>query len=210
MVIRFQYQPYERNSAWQARRTTGRNNSMPVRERYRKSGFIWREKRIFLYILISSIANAPLKEGFSNQYFYDVSEDVMAGNVRGTKRRQNNQGRNPRPPPKPLGMLEFVTCLYLINNLFTLRSLLVLPVESRSRKTSRGQCWRTCKLYFSLLIFIILHSVALCSCSVLRSHAKGTSRFGTCTNITNWTLPKPVGPTWRSSRRSGKISFFKY
>lgn len=45
-----------------------------------------------------------MKEALSNQYFYDVSDDVMAGNLRGTKRKPNNQGRNPRPPPKPMGI----------------------------------------------------------------------------------------------------------
>jgi len=48
------------------------------------------------------------KESLSNQYFYDVSDDVMAGNSRqGVKRRQNNQERNNRPPPKPMGPCWF-------------------------------------------------------------------------------------------------------
>lgn len=29
----------------------------------------------------------------------------MSGNTRGNKRRQNNQGRPPRPPPKPMGKI---------------------------------------------------------------------------------------------------------
>ncbi|KZS05856.1 CWF19 protein 1 [Daphnia magna] len=47
------------------------------------------------------------KEALGNQYFYDVSADVMSGNTRGNKRRQNNQGRPPRPPPKPMGPCWF-------------------------------------------------------------------------------------------------------
>jgi hypothetical protein len=31
----------------------------------------------------------------------------MSGNTRGNKRRQNNQGRPPRPPPKPMGNIIF-------------------------------------------------------------------------------------------------------
>nr|CAH0106221.1 unnamed protein product [Daphnia galeata] len=47
------------------------------------------------------------KEALGNQYFYDVSADVMSGNMRGNKRRHNNQGRPPRPPPKPMGPCWF-------------------------------------------------------------------------------------------------------
>lgn len=44
------------------------------------------------------------KEALGNQFFYDVSDDVMAGNNRqGTKRRHPDNKRPPRPPPKPMG-----------------------------------------------------------------------------------------------------------
>jgi len=49
-----------------------------------------------------------VQEALGNQYFYDVSADVMSGNMRGNKRRHNNQGRPPRPPPKPMGNKIFV------------------------------------------------------------------------------------------------------
>lgn len=46
------------------------------------------------------------KEALSNQYFYDVSADVMSGNTRRGVKRQH-QERTSRPPPKPMGPCWF-------------------------------------------------------------------------------------------------------
>ena len=56
------------------------------------------------------------RDALGNQYFYDVSDDVMAGNTRGTKRRHpDNNRRQQRPPPKPMGSLRlFLTTLCLM------------------------------------------------------------------------------------------------
>ncbi len=56
-----------------------------------------------------------VQEALGNQYFYDVSADVMSGNTRGNKRRHNNQGRPPRPPPKPMGNSIFVVVIFLFS-----------------------------------------------------------------------------------------------
>ena len=56
------------------------------------------------YLLLNLIL---LQEAIGNQFFYDVSADVMAGrNNRQGNKRKHQDARPPRPPPKPMGTIS--------------------------------------------------------------------------------------------------------